>query len=63
MKQIITRGKDIIVNAEIHLVFINDKGYAKVLISLAKGKKLFDKRQTIKNRENKVQLDRIKKNN
>ena len=44
-------------------VFINDKGYAKVLISLAKGKKLFDKRQTIKNRENKVQLDRIKKNN
>ena len=44
-------------------VFINDKGYAKVLISLAKGKKLFDKRQTIKNRKNKVQLDRIKKNN
>jgi len=44
-------------------VFINDKGYAKVLISLAKGKKLFDKRQTIKNRENKVQLDRVKKNN
>ncbi len=44
-------------------VFVSDKGYAKVLISLAKGKKLFDKRQTIKKRENKVQLDRIKKNN
>ena len=44
-------------------VFINEKGYAKVLISLAKGKKLYDKRQTIKNRENKVQLARIKKNN
>jgi|TARA_B100000768_G_scaffold52296_1_gene50841 SsrA-binding protein len=44
-------------------VFINEKGYAKVLISLAKGKKLYDKRQNIKNRENKVQLARIKKNN
>ena len=44
-------------------VFINEKGYAKVLISLAKGKKLYDKRQTIKKRENKVQLARIKKNN
>ena len=42
-------------------VFINEKGYAKVLISLAKGKKLYDKRQSIKNRENKIQLDRIKK--
>ena len=42
-------------------VFINDKGYAKVLISLAKGKKIYDKRQSIKNRENKIQLDRIKK--
>ena len=44
-------------------VFIKEKGDVKVLISLAKGKKLYDKRQTIKNRENKVQLARIKKNN
>ena len=42
-------------------VFINEKGFAKVLISLAKGKKIYDKRQSIKNRENKIQLDRIKK--
>ena len=42
-------------------LFINEKGYAKVLISLAKGKKLYDKRQTIKNRENKIQLQRLKK--
>ena len=42
-------------------VFINEKGYAKLLISLAKGKKIYDKRQSIKNRENKIQLDRIKK--
>ena len=42
-------------------LFINEKGFAKVLISLAKGKKLYDKRQVIKERENKRQLNRIKK--
>ena len=44
-------------------LFINDKGYAKIIVSLAKGKKLYDKRQSIKKRENKVQLERLKKNN
>ena len=43
-------------------LFINDKGFAKLLIALAKGKKLFDKRESIKERENKRNLDRIKKN-
>ena len=42
-------------------VFINEKGFAKVLISLAKGKKTFDKRQVIKERESKIQLNRLKK--
>ncbi|WP_223033270.1 SsrA-binding protein SmpB [Hanstruepera marina] len=42
-------------------LFINEKGYAKLDIALAKGKKLYDKRETIKDRENKVRLDRIKK--
>ncbi|TYB79685.1 SsrA-binding protein SmpB [Bizionia myxarmorum] len=42
-------------------LFINDKGYAKLVISLARGKKLFDKRETIKDRDNKVRMDRIKK--
>jgi SsrA-binding protein len=42
-------------------LFINDKGYAKLDIALAKGKKLFDKRETIKDRDNKRNLDRIKK--
>jgi len=43
-------------------LFINDDGFAKLRIALAKGKKLYDKRETIKDRENKVNLDRIKKN-
>lgn len=42
-------------------VFINDKGYAKMEIALAKGKKLYDKRDTIRDRDNKRNLDRIKK--
>ncbi len=32
-------------------LFLNEKGIAKLLISLAKGKKLYDKRTNIKNRE------------
>ena len=43
-------------------LFINEKGLAKLKIALAKGKKLYDKRETIKDRDNKRNLDRIKKN-
>ena len=42
-------------------LFINDKGFAKLDIALAKGKKLFDKRESIKDRDNKRNLDRVKK--
>ena len=42
-------------------LFINEKGLAKIEISLAKGKKLYDKRETIKDRDNKKALDRLKK--
>lgn len=42
-------------------LYINEKGYAKLDIALAKGKKLYDKRETIKDRDNKRDLDRIKK--
>lgn len=43
-------------------LFINDKGFAKLQIALARGKKLFDKRETLKDRDNKRNLDRVKKN-
>lgn len=43
-------------------LFISEKGLAKLDIALAKGKKLYDKRDTIKDRDNKRDLDRIKKN-
>lgn len=43
-------------------LFLNDRGLAKMQIALAKGKKLYDKRESIKDRDNKRNLDRIKKN-
>ncbi len=42
-------------------VFINDKGLAKMNIALARGKKEYDKRETIKDRESKRNLARVKK--
>lgn len=42
-------------------LFVNEKGLAKIEIALGKGKKLYDKRETIKDRDNKRNLDRIKK--
>lgn len=42
-------------------MFLNDKGLAKLEIALCKGKKLYDKRQSIKDRDNKISLDRVKK--
>lgn len=42
-------------------LFLNERGLAKINIALAKGKKLYDKRETMKDRDNKRDLDRIKK--
>ena len=42
-------------------LFLNENGWAKLEIALAKGKKIHDKRETIKNRDNKRDLARIKK--
>ncbi len=42
-------------------LYINEKGKAKILIAIGRGKKLFDKRESIKDRESKRSLDRILK--
>ena len=42
-------------------LFINERGLAKLEIAVVRGKKLHDKRQTIKERDTKIMLDRIKK--
>lgn len=43
-------------------LYINNKGLAKLRIYLAKGKKLFDKRETIKGKDLRRDLDRLIKN-
>ncbi|MCX6251638.1 MAG: SsrA-binding protein SmpB [Bacteroidetes bacterium] len=40
------------------LLFINDKGLAKLTISLAKGKHYFDKRETLKKKDIQREMDR-----
>lgn len=42
-------------------LYTNDKGLAKLEIALCRGKKNFDKRETMKERDTKRDLDRIKK--
>ena len=44
------------------LLYINDRGFAKLKIYLAKGKKLHDKRNSIKEKDIKRDLDRVQKN-
>lgn len=43
------------------MLFIDSRGYAKLEIALAKGKHSYDKRETIKEKDNKRELDRLMK--
>lgn len=40
-------------------IFISEKGYAKLLIGIGRGKKNYDKRQSIREREDKRNIDRM----
>jgi len=42
-------------------IFISDSGYAKLEIALARGKKEYDKRETIKRKDTQRQLERLQK--
>ncbi|MBK9151206.1 MAG: SsrA-binding protein SmpB [Saprospiraceae bacterium] len=42
-------------------LYFSDRGFAKLEIALAQGKKAYDKRETIKERDSKRDLDRLKK--
>jgi SsrA-binding protein len=43
------------------LIFIDQNGRAKMDIALCKGKKAFDKRQTLKEKEDRREMDRAMK--
>lgn len=40
-------------------LFINEKGLAKVVIALAKGKKQYDKREALKEKDDRREMDRM----
>jgi SsrA-binding protein len=42
-------------------LYFSERGFAKLEIVLAQGKKAFDKRETMKERDNKREMDRLKK--
>jgi SsrA-binding protein len=42
-------------------IYFNERGLAKLEVCLAQGKKSYDKRASIKERENKREMDRLKK--
>lgn len=56
-KKVTEKGLTIVPTA----LFINANGLAKLKIALAQGKKLYDKRENLKEKENKRQIDRLKK--
>ena len=44
-------------------LFENERGYAKMEIALVKGKKIHDKRQSLKEKDEKREMERLKKRN
>ena len=40
-------------------LYIDERGYAKIEIAIARGKKMYDKRQSIKEREDRRNMDRM----
>lgn len=61
LKKLQTRGEEKGLTIIPLALFISDRGFAKLEIGLAQGKKLFDKRETMKERDSKVELGRIMK--
>ncbi|MBL4656563.1 MAG: SsrA-binding protein, partial [Flavobacteriales bacterium] len=43
-------------------LYISSRGFAKLNIALGKGKKLYDKRESLKNKDSKREIDRMMKN-
>ena len=42
-------------------LFLNEKGFAKLEVALGKGKKIYDKRESIKERDSKLEINRKKR--
>lgn len=60
LKKIISKSKDVGITIIPTLLFINEKGLAKLEIAIAKGKKLYDKRETLKGKDVQREIERGK---
>ncbi len=58
LKKLLTRGEEKGLTIIPLALFISERGFAKVEIGLAQGKKTFDKRETMKERDTKIEMDR-----
>ncbi|MFD2147311.1 SsrA-binding protein SmpB [Mucilaginibacter antarcticus] len=61
LKKLLTRGEEKGLTIVPLAIFISERGFAKIEIALAQGKKTFDKRETLKERDTKVEMDRAMK--
>lgn len=61
LKKLQTRGEEKGLTIVPLALFISDRGFAKLEIALAQGKKTYDKRETLKERDTKIELDRVMK--
>ncbi len=51
MRKLLEKSEEKGLSIAVSKLFVNDRGFAKLEIALAKGKKLFDKREDIKSRD------------
>ncbi|HOW30720.1 MAG TPA: SsrA-binding protein SmpB [Bacteroidales bacterium] len=58
IRKLMTKLKDKGVTIVPTELFINDEGFAKLTIAIAKGKKLYDKRETLKSKDQQREMDR-----
>jgi len=58
MRKLLTKLKDKGITIIPVELFINEEGYAKLTIAIAKGKKLYDKRETLKSKDQQREIDR-----
>ncbi len=61
LEKLIKKKKDVGLTIIPTSLFINKNGYAKLNIALAKGKKIADKRESLKEKDAKRQMDRAMK--
>lgn len=60
LKRLLAKSQDVGTTIVPVRLFINERGYAKLEIALARGKKLHDKRESIKERDVKREVQRLK---